>query len=75
MYVVFLHIDTLGGECSLKIFRCSSPLKEKTNGSFGLAFFASLQLFFTGILGEYLSVVLTKVSNRPVVVEKERINF
>ncbi|WP_418462925.1 glycosyltransferase family 2 protein [Frisingicoccus sp.] len=58
-----------------KIFRCSSPLKEKTNGSFGLAFFASLQLFFTGILGEYLSVVLTKVSNRPVVVEKERINF
>lgn len=58
-----------------KIFRCSSPLKEKTNDRLGLAFLGSLQLFFTGILGEYLGVVLIKVSNRPVVVEKERINF
>lgn len=38
-------------------------------------FFSSMQLFFIGILGEYLGAVLTQVLKRPLVVEKERINF
>ena len=41
----------------------------------GLFFFASVQLFFIGILGEYIGSIQTKVLNRPLVVEKERINF
>jgi glycosyltransferase involved in cell wall biosynthesis len=41
----------------------------------GLFFFASIQLMFTGILGEYIGSIHTKVFNRPLVVEKERINF
>ncbi len=38
-------------------------------------FFSSMQLFFIGILGEYLGAVLTQILKRPLVVEKERINF
>ena len=38
-------------------------------------FFASVQLFFLGILGEYIGAILTQVLKRPLVIEKERINF
>ena len=41
----------------------------------GLFFFASVQLFFTGIIGEYIGAIHTQVQKRPLVVEKERINF
>ncbi len=41
----------------------------------GLFFFASVQLFFIGILGEYLGSIHTKIAKRPLVVEKERINW
>lgn len=41
----------------------------------GLFFFSSVQLFFLGILGEYLGSVYSHVHKRPLVVEKERINF
>jgi len=38
-------------------------------------FFASVQLFFIGILGEYIGAIHTHVLKRPLVVERERINF
>jgi glycosyltransferase involved in cell wall biosynthesis len=41
----------------------------------GLFFFASVQLFFIGILGEYLGAIHTKVAKRPLVIEKERIGW
>ena len=41
----------------------------------GLFFFASVQLFFIGILGEYIGAIHTQILKRPLVVEKERINF
>lgn len=41
----------------------------------GLSFFASLQLIFLGIVGEYVGAIHTQVLNRPLVVERERINF
>lgn len=41
----------------------------------GLFFFSSVQLFFLGIVSEYIGNIYTKVMNRPLVVEKERINF
>ena len=40
-----------------------------------LFFFASVQLFFIGMIGEYVVAIHTQVMNRPLVVEKERINF
>ena len=41
----------------------------------GMFFFASVQLFFIGILGEYIAAIHTQVQRRPLVIEKERINF
>lgn len=41
----------------------------------GLFFFSSIQLFFIGLLGEYIAAIHTQVLNRPLVVEKERVNF
>ena len=41
----------------------------------GFFFFASVQLFFIGILGEYIANIHTQVQKRPLVVERERINF
>jgi hypothetical protein len=41
----------------------------------GLFCVASVQLFFLGILGEYVGSIYTQVRNRPLVIEEERINF
>lgn len=41
----------------------------------GFFFFASVQLFFIGILGEYIAAIHTQVLKRPLVIEKERVNF
>ena len=41
----------------------------------GIFFLGSVQLFFLGVVGEYVGAVFTYVQNRPLVVEKERINF
>ena len=35
----------------------------------------SIQLFFTGLLGEYIMSMNNRIMNRPLVVEEERINF
>lgn len=41
----------------------------------GIFFFMSIQLFFIGIIGEYVGFIHTQVMKRPLVTEKERINF
>ena len=41
----------------------------------GLFLFGSIQLFFMGLIGEYVGAIHTQVQKRPLVVEKERINF
>ena len=41
----------------------------------GVFFFSSVQMFFIGILGEYIGSIHTQVLNRPRVIELERINF
>ena len=40
----------------------------------GMFFLGAVQIFFIGLLGEYVGSVLTRVMRRPMVVEKERIN-
>jgi len=42
---------------------------------FGIFFLGAVQLFFIGILGEYIGSIHTQVLRRPPVVERERINF
>lgn len=41
----------------------------------GLFFFFSVQLFFIGLLGEYIGSIHTKILKRPLVIEEERVNF
>ena len=41
----------------------------------GMFFLGSIQLFFIGILGEYIMNINNKVLKRPLVIEEERINF
>lgn len=41
-------------------------------GMFGLG---SIQLFFIGLLGEYILTINSRVMKRPLVVEEERLNF
>ena len=41
----------------------------------GIFFLGGIQLFFLGVIGEYISAIFTQVKKRPLVIEKERINF
>lgn len=41
----------------------------------GLFFFGAIQLFFMGLLGEYVGSIHTQIRKMPLVIEKERINF
>lgn len=41
----------------------------------GLFFFSAVQIFSIGIIGEYIGVILTKVTKEPLVIEEERLNF
>lgn len=41
----------------------------------GVFFLGSIQMLFIGIIGEYIGEILTRITNRPLVVEKDRINF
>jgi hypothetical protein len=40
-----------------------------------LFFFSSVQLFFIGIIGEYIGLIHLRALKRPLVVERERVNF
>ncbi len=41
----------------------------------GMFFLGSVQLFFIGLIGEYIFGINERVMNRPLVIEEERINF
>lgn len=41
----------------------------------GLFFLGSVQLTFLGVVGEYIGAIHTQIMHRPLVIEKERINF
>ncbi len=41
----------------------------------GLFFISSIQLFFVGIIGEYLGLLHLRNLRRPIVLERERVNF
>ena len=41
----------------------------------GLFFIGGVQLIFLGVIGEYIGSIHTQVLKRPLVIEKERVNF
>ena len=59
----------------LKIFNWGSFQAGYTPMILGIFVLGSLQLFFIGLLGEYILNINTRVINRPLVVEEKRINF
>jgi hypothetical protein len=40
-----------------------------------LFFFSGVQLFFLGVFGEYISAIHSQARKRPMVIERERVNF
>jgi glycosyltransferase involved in cell wall biosynthesis len=40
-----------------------------------LFFFGGIQLFFLGVMGEYILAIFNQVRRKPLVIERERINF
>ena len=59
----------------LKLIMWDNFLLGQAPNTIGLFFFGAVQLFFIGILGEYIGVILVKINKRPLVIERERINF
>lgn len=41
----------------------------------GMFFFAAIQMFSVGVLGEYIGMMYTQIRKLPLVVEAERVNF
>ena len=41
----------------------------------GIFIFGAFQIFFLGIVGEYVLSINTQSRNLPLVIEKERVNF
>ena len=41
----------------------------------GIFFIGGIQLFFLGIIGEYVGSIFTEIKKKPLVIEKERVNW
>lgn len=59
----------------LKLFNWDSFQMGNAPVLIGVYVLGSLQLFFIGLIGEYILNINTRVINRPLVVEEKRINF
>ena len=56
----------------IRQLRC---IEGRSKAYIGPNYILRIQLFFLGVVGEYVGAIFTYVQNRPLVVEKERINF
>jgi len=59
----------------LKLIYWNSFAAGMTPLLLGVFFIGAIQIFFIGILGEYILSINTRVLRRPLVVEEKRINF
>lgn len=73
--VSFLSLGVAFGYLVMKLLYWNSFSLGLAPLEIGLFFFGSVQLFFIGILGEYIGAIYTQVQKRPHVIELERINF
>jgi len=73
----------LGGICTLvalvtfvkKLLHWDSFSAGAAATVIGIFFLGAVQLFFLGILGEYILSINARVIKRPLVIEERRINF
>jgi glycosyltransferase involved in cell wall biosynthesis len=68
LYSIFTIVSTL-------FFYKGVPHTGIPTLTVALFFFAGINLFFLGVLGEYISAIHFQVRKRPLVIERERINF
>ncbi len=73
-FMAFLSLSLSMSYLLLKLIFWSSFNLGMAPLLIGLFFFSSVQLFFLGILGEYVLSINTRVMKRPLVIEEERIN-
>ena len=73
--VSFLSLCVALGYFVMKLLYWNSFTLGLAPLEIGIFFFGSVQLFFIGILGEYIGAIYTQVQKRPHVIELERINF
>lgn len=73
--IAFLSTITGFGYLIIKLIYWNSMSLGVAPLLIGATFAFSILLFFIGILGEYIGMIYTQVLNRPLVFEKERINF
>ena len=58
-----------------KLFRWDIFPMGNAAATIGVFFFGAVQLFFIGILGEYVMSINTRTMHHPLVIEEKRINF
>jgi len=63
------------GYLAVKVFYWDSFEMGMAPLLIGLFFFGSIQMFFLGLIGEYIGVIHSRVRDVPSVVELSRINF
>jgi polyisoprenyl-phosphate glycosyltransferase len=64
-----------GGFLALKLAFWDSFAMGTAPLLIGMFFLAAIQMLCLGMLGEYIGVIFDHVRNRPLVIERERINF
>jgi polyisoprenyl-phosphate glycosyltransferase len=78
--VVGFFLASLSLVYSVSVFLLTLLGMVKTEGGIptiivALFFFGGVQLFFLGVIGEYILAIYNQVRKRPLVVERERVNF
>ena len=59
----------------MKLTHCNQFAVGMAPMLIGVFFLGAVQLFFIGLIGEYIMSINVRVMNRPLVIEEERINF
>ena len=70
-----LSLLVAGGYLVAKLIFWNSFALGQAPVLIGVFFFGSVQMFFVGILGEYIGAIHAQIHPRPWVIERERLNF
>ena len=73
--IAFFSLFIAGCTFVYKLFNWDSYPIGNAAISIGVFFFGAVQLFFVGLLGEYILNINTRVMHHPLVIEEKRINF
>lgn len=75
LFVAFICLVLAGYTFIYKIINWNSFEVGQAAISVGIFFLGAVQLIFLGIIGEYISAIYLQIRKRPLVIEKERVNF